>query len=200
MDVTISQPPPLSPTSSSSRISTSSSSVDTTSHGTVMTAGAGARRNNGEQTKADRRTVMSPAELAERKRKDEYLLWAKDIKGWTYSEIKKAGGFTEAESTLRGRYRMLHKRPEERIRKPKWTGVDVRSFAFRLSPKGLADLSAPTIRIPWGKVSEYIATHGGTYRFGNSTCKKKWLALVEEQVGRLGKAINEPFLEDLFHY
>ncbi|KAM7196573.1 hypothetical protein V8F33_006072 [Rhypophila sp. PSN 637] len=338
--VTFSQPPPLSPTSPSS-------SVDTSSHATMT-----ARRNGGEPK--DRRAVISPAELAERKRKDEYLLWAKDVKGWTYSEIKKAGGFTEAESTLRGRYRMLHKRPEERIRKPKWTGVDIRLLekgvrllatnpkgaytssssttkstsggggqqkhkassstfsgmttratagrgnnsssgstatcfkgssstpTYHLSPfsssfvsvnsstpptdmeavehhvhfhtenvsnmtddqyhhephaharhassyssscrrpsstgeddddsvfhnhlfqsqnstqpktrqqqqqpgggrapKGLADLSLPTIRIPWGKVSEYIATHGGTYRFGNSTCKKKWLALVEEQL------------------
>lgn len=68
------------------------------------------------------------AEIAERERKDRYLLWGKDTAGMTYSQIKERGGFTEAESTLRGRYRMLNKAPEERIRKPKWTEVDVSGF------------------------------------------------------------------------
>lgn len=29
-------------------------------------------------------------------------------------------------------------------------------------------------RIPWKKVAQYIMTHGGSYHFGNATCKKKW--------------------------
>lgn len=29
-------------------------------------------------------------------------------------------------------------------------------------------------KIAWKEVSEYIANNGGTYRFGNATCRKKW--------------------------
>ena len=77
------------------------------------------------QSEAAQKTA---AEIAERERKDQFLLLGKEVKGWTYSQIKQKGGFTEAESTLRGRYRMLKKAPEERIRKPKWTEIDVSCF------------------------------------------------------------------------
>ncbi len=42
-------------------------------------------------------------------------------------------------------------------------------------------------------MAEYIATQGGSYHFGNSTCRKRWDQLVAEQVGKNGKALNEPF-------
>jgi hypothetical protein len=29
-------------------------------------------------------------------------------------------------------------------------------------------------KISWKRVAEYIALGGGSYHFGNSTCKKKW--------------------------
>lgn len=29
-------------------------------------------------------------------------------------------------------------------------------------------------KVPWKKVSQYIWGHGGSYQFGNATCKKKW--------------------------
>jgi hypothetical protein len=45
--------------------------------------------------------------------------------GLPYKEIKKIGDFKEAESTLRGRHRMLIKPTSERVRKPKWTKDDV---------------------------------------------------------------------------
>ena len=35
-----------------------------------------------------------------------------------------------------------------------------------------------TAKIPWKKVAEYIFENGGTYLFGNSTCRKKWDDLV----------------------
>ena len=56
--------------------------------------------------------------------KDDYLVQQKRA-GMTYKEIKEKGQFTEAESTLRGRYRNLTKRKEERVRKPEWTDRDV---------------------------------------------------------------------------
>jgi hypothetical protein len=43
----------------------------------------------------------------------------------TYRDIKKMGKMTEAESTLRGRHRVLTKDKRERLRSPKWTDTDV---------------------------------------------------------------------------
>jgi hypothetical protein len=39
-------------------------------------------------------------------------------------------------------------------------------------------------------VAEYIVTHGGTYHFGNSTCRKRWDELVREQAAR-GKDVRQ---------
>lgn len=64
--------------------------------------------------------------------KDEYLVRAKR-QGMSYKQIKQAGGFEEAESTLRGRYRALTKEPGARVRKPHWTEGDVsRAFGCRV--------------------------------------------------------------------
>lgn len=45
--------------------------------------------------------------------------------GKPYKEIRALGNFREAESTLRGRFRDLTKRKNERVRKPVWTRRDV---------------------------------------------------------------------------
>jgi hypothetical protein len=45
--------------------------------------------------------------------------------GLSYKDIKRMGGFKEAESTLRGRFRTLTKAKEHRVRKPKWLKSDV---------------------------------------------------------------------------
>jgi len=29
-------------------------------------------------------------------------------------------------------------------------------------------------KVSWKKVAEHIWNHGGSYHFGNATCKKKW--------------------------
>lgn len=51
--------------------------------------------------------------------KDELLVSCK-ARGMSYKQIKELGGFDEAESTLRGRYRALTKPREARLRKPEW--------------------------------------------------------------------------------
>jgi hypothetical protein len=56
--------------------------------------------------------------------RDAFLLECKR-KGMSYREIKKIGHFEEAESTLRGRFRTLTKRKEQRVRKPQWQAKDV---------------------------------------------------------------------------
>lgn len=46
-------------------------------------------------------------------------------RGLSYKDIKRIGGFKEAESTLRGRFRTLTKSKEQRVRKPQWQERDV---------------------------------------------------------------------------
>lgn len=51
-------------------------------------------------------------------------------RGLSYKDIKRLGGFKEAESTLRGRFRTLTKSKEQRVRKPKWSDTDVCILSF----------------------------------------------------------------------
>jgi hypothetical protein len=37
------------------------------------------------------------------------------------------------------------------------------------------DLIRFSKKIPWKKVSDYIVANGGSYQFGNATCRKKWV-------------------------
>ena len=69
--------------------------------------------------------VRRPLTLAERKHNDKVLLVGKQ-KGETYKEIRmKLIGECPAESTLRGRYRVLTKALNDRVRRPTWTKSDV---------------------------------------------------------------------------
>ncbi|KAI0118699.1 hypothetical protein GGR51DRAFT_570492 [Nemania sp. FL0031] len=113
---------------------------------------------------------------AERDAKNRFLVESK-LAGMTYREIRRKGGFTEAESTLRGRFRTLTKNKEQRVRKPEWQDKDIRLLkrAVRKLTKG--DSSA---RVPWKQVAAYIYEHDGSYHFGNATCRKKWDELVEQ--------------------
>lgn len=135
--------------------------------------------------------------------------------GLSYKDIKRLGGFKEAESTLRGRFRTLTKAKEQRVRKPKWLKRDVRiprihihvqrgganslfsrkqiqllceavaacSGPVHPSSTGYTSLAQANMamamagqppKISWKKVGQYIWSHGGSYQFGNATCKKKW--------------------------
>ena len=86
-------------------------------------------------------------ELADRMSKDDFLVRQKQM-GMTYKEIRRMGGFTEAESTLRGRYRTLTKSREARVRKPEWSEKDVSCLC--LPPLSqLGRFPAPTN--PWHK-------------------------------------------------
>ena len=60
---------------------------------------------------------------------DEFLVRSK-LAGMSYRDIRVQGHFTEAESTLRGRFRTLTKRKEQRVRKPQWHEKDVRHFSL----------------------------------------------------------------------
>jgi hypothetical protein len=56
--------------------------------------------------------------------KDDYLVKSK-LAGMSYKDIRRQGNFSEAESTLRGRFRTLTKHKAARVRKPEWTDNDV---------------------------------------------------------------------------
>ncbi|CAI7589828.1 unnamed protein product [Penicillium glandicola] len=106
-------------------------------------------------------------------------------RGLSYKDIKRVGGFKEAESTLRGRYRTLTKSKDQRVRKPKWQDKDIRLLCEAVSIhaetynaySSLTNISMSTNEPPkvsWKRVAEHIRENGGSYHFGNATCKKKW--------------------------
>lgn len=133
--------------------------------------------------------------------KDAFLVESKAA-GMSYREIQERGKFTEAESTLRGRYRNITKEKNRRVRRPMWTQLDVRYTTVLLHQKtnvqklellneGVDKLARKKVKsfkknrklqrqpgadlkIPWGKVAEYVVDQGSSYEFGNSTCRKKW--------------------------
>lgn len=59
--------------------------------------------------------------------KDDFLVRSK-LAGMSYKDIRRAGNFTEAESTLRGRFRTLTKHKAARVRRPEWDDNDVCIF------------------------------------------------------------------------
>jgi hypothetical protein len=71
-----------------------------------------------------RRSSERERETVLRERRDQYLLDRRE-EGYTYKDIKLMGNFSEAESTLRGRVRVLTKDRSERVRRPVWTENDV---------------------------------------------------------------------------
>ncbi|KAK5136219.1 hypothetical protein LTR08_003826 [Meristemomyces frigidus] len=119
--------------------------------------------------------------LQEQMDRDDFLLSMRR-RGVSYREIKRRGRYREAESTLRGRYRMLTKDPSERVRKPEWTSHDVvllrRAVAHFSRDQHLEGRARVSVRkIPWKKISTWIKVNGGTYLFAPATCASKWDAL-----------------------
>ncbi|KAI0425935.1 hypothetical protein F5Y09DRAFT_334564 [Xylaria sp. FL1042] len=128
------------------------------------------------------KTVPSSSVDAERDAKNRFLVEAK-LAGMTYSEIRRKGGFTEAESTLRGRFRTLTKNKEQRVRKPEWQDKDIR--LLKKAVRTLSQGDKASAKVPWKQVAAYIYENDGSYHFGNATCRKKWDELVEQGVEEL---------------
>ncbi|KAH8749741.1 hypothetical protein F5883DRAFT_694706 [Diaporthe sp. PMI_573] len=95
----------------------------------------------------------------------------------TYKEIRKQGGFTEAESTLRGRFRTLTKPKEASVRKPEFQEIDDKLLK-RGVIKLTKDVEITRDNVPWKLVSEYMVGHGGSYDFGYTTVRKRWEYLM----------------------
>lgn len=80
-------------------------------------------------------SLHAPIAGANQEERDRFLVRAKNL-GMAYKDIKVAGKFPEAISTLRGRFRTLTKTKEERVRQPKWEHADVsRSLRAKLLHK-----------------------------------------------------------------
>ncbi|KAG9686809.1 hypothetical protein KCU95_g6289, partial [Aureobasidium melanogenum] len=124
-----------------------------------------------------------------RNNRDEYLQEARR-RGLSYKEIKRRGGFTEAESTLRGRIRILSKPKEMRVRKPQWNRSDIMLLIGAVehfteastessSRKGNMRQRNTASKLPWKKVAEWMLAHGASYPFAGATCAKKWEQIRE---------------------
>ncbi|KAI4733344.1 hypothetical protein E4T50_16102 [Aureobasidium sp. EXF-12298] len=124
-----------------------------------------------------------------RNNRDEYLQEARR-RGLSYKEIKRRGGFTEAESTLRGRIRILSKPKEMRVRKPQWNRSDIMLLieAVECFSEASQDSSSrksnvrqrgTANKLPWKKVAEWMLSHGASYPFAGATCAKKWEQIRE---------------------
>ncbi|SMR51956.1 unnamed protein product [Zymoseptoria tritici ST99CH_3D1] len=122
-------------------------------------------------------------EATHRRARDRYLL-TKRREGWSYRDIKRMGKFREAESTLRGRVRVLTKTKEERVRRPAWKQRDIELLMegvdYYVEQSGVhqrgADLRG---RVPWKKISEWMKRRGSSYLFAPATCAKKWKEEME---------------------
>ncbi|KAF2192691.1 hypothetical protein K469DRAFT_694759 [Zopfia rhizophila CBS 207.26] len=143
----------------------------------------GSRQGSEACTAAVRQDAPPSRPIDPRRREEDKFLLKGKRAGLTYKEIKKRMGSKVAESTLRGRFRSLTKARKDRVRKPVWTENDIRLLreivlsefdelddaCYRESTR-----DQKLTKLSWKKVAEYIATNGGSYHFGNSTCKKKW--------------------------
>ncbi|KAF7595795.1 hypothetical protein BBP40_004606 [Aspergillus hancockii] len=109
-------------------------------------------------------------------------------RGFSYKTIKRIGDFKEAESTLRGRFRTLTKSKDQRVRKPRWHEKDIMLLCDAVNaflgaenqghnshvPMRRSGMATQVPKVSWKQVGQYIWAHGGSYHFGNATCKKKW--------------------------
>ena len=109
----------------------------------------------------------------ERARKDALLLKLRR-EGYTYQEIRRRYHFTEAESTMRGRFRVLTKPKEERVRKPQWTARDDQLLVAAVQRLARGRRVGREFRVPWKAVADSIVEGGGSYHFGNTTCRKRY--------------------------
>ena len=75
--------------------------------------------------------------------------------GISYREIKQNHGFTEAESTLRGRYRTLTKTKEKRVRKPIWKDKDVSRCCHCLATQTNQDSRLSCYAMSSGNLQNY---------------------------------------------
>ena len=130
--------------------------------------------------------VPSPLQAESAAARDDannFLVQLRD-QGISYKEIKARLNLSEAESTLRGRYRTLKKHKSERPRKPVWTPKDEELLVNLVTTSVLSheedDGSGKAGGAKWKIIGEEIYGLGGSHKFGPGTCKKKYQTLVDQ--------------------
>ncbi|KAH7406159.1 hypothetical protein DE146DRAFT_650956 [Phaeosphaeria sp. MPI-PUGE-AT-0046c] len=131
----------------------------------------------------------SASDFHAQRRADDAILLEGKRNGLTYKDIRKKMHKKCAESTLRGRYRSLTKARQDRVRKPVWRQKDIELLTeFVTQDLNRIDASfhhsvsndQRLAKVQWKKIADAIRSHGGSYHFGNSTCKRKWVELNPE--------------------
>lgn len=127
----------------SSKGSSAIKPVPIASRSFVAVNSAQANQRHGTYSASNDEKVDWQQEADERAAQDRFLV-EKRNKGYSYKEIRKMGNFSQAESTLRGRYRTLTKEKNKRVRSPEWTDHDVSEhFAMRSSQLSLLTSDGP---------------------------------------------------------
>ncbi|RTE78588.1 hypothetical protein BHE90_006915 [Fusarium euwallaceae] len=123
---------------------------------------------------------IPPPDHTSQDSRDRYLVTCRQ-KGFTYKEIMKAGGYTEKEPTLRGKFRALTKPAFQRVRKPKWTRRDCELLqALTLRWHGNNNTTPGSVRPLWGQIAQEMIQYGASYPFGAGTCSRKWRSLQQQ--------------------
>ncbi|KAF4459667.1 hypothetical protein FALBO_13570 [Fusarium albosuccineum] len=115
---------------------------------------------------------LPPPDQENDSERDKYLLSGRAW-GLTYKTIKQWGGFPDAESTLRGRFRALTKNTQDRVRKPRWEAADFHALDTALINLATAQ-NGRLGKIPWKNVADEMVRLGGTYHFGAGTVSKMY--------------------------
>lgn len=131
--------------------------------------------------------------LKRQESRDRFLVRSK-LAGMSYKEIRKAGAFSEAESTLRGRFRTLTKEKEARVRRPEWEENDVCIFQSRARKSGINEkIDQPSAK-SGSKVESWSRLQGtGTNEGAVETCCRIyfqpwgfvpfWICYLQEEMG-----------------
>lgn len=51
---------------------------------------------------------------------------------------------------------------------------ELKVYLTPVATKDPARAVGRNIKIPWKQVADFIVANGGSYHFGNATCRKKW--------------------------
>ncbi|KAM0436662.1 hypothetical protein ACHAPT_002371 [Fusarium lateritium] len=137
--------------------------------------------NSNSNTRLSIHHIRLPA-ADDRDDMDRYIMECRNI-GASYKEIREVGGFKEAESTLRGRYRTITKLPQERVRRPRWTVADARILFTATMEYVNAHGLDPTekLKLPWKSIENRMQQLGVSYRFGYGTLSRMWTRIVENE-------------------
>ncbi|KAJ3469413.1 hypothetical protein MRS44_003478 [Fusarium solani] len=128
---------------------------------------------NANRSRPDIRSFPPPDHTC-RASRDQYLI-DRRADGFTYREIKEAGGYAEAEPTLRGKWRTLTKDPEQRLRRPVWKQHDL-ELLRRVTYRWFTDNNKEVgdARPPWKILAQEMFDEGASYHFGSGTISKMW--------------------------